>query len=430
MTPQLARAIVLIEQNRYEQAIGELQLHLAEHAEDAQALAWQAYCLSRLERYDEAQQQAQHAIHLAPDESFGYRVLAEILADRNRFRDAELAINQALQMDPQDPDLFGIKAVVLASLRQWKEAVEAADTGLQFDPDHLVCLNARARALTMLGDRAGAAATVQDALRKNPDDPLLHANQGWASLHANEPTKAAEHFREALRLEPEMDFARAGIIEALKARNFLYRWMLQYFLWMSRLSDGVRWGIVIGLYFLQKFLAGLGRQNPALAPYLFPLLCLYIGFAVLTWLSYPLFNLMLRLDRFGRHALSAEQRAGANLLGVTLLIAIVFFVAFWATSNAILSDIFLHGALVFALLSLPVSAIYICDAGWPRRTMFGCTGLLLLLGFVWMLPDQWSLPMNGVDVLAGARQAAAFFPIGIVASQFLANALAGVRVKK
>jgi tetratricopeptide (TPR) repeat protein len=430
MTPQLARAHVLIDQNRYEQALGELQLHLGQHAEDYEALALQALCLLRLERYDEAQQQAQAAIHLAPDQPIGYRMLAGVLTERNRFREAEQAIDTALQMDPEDPDLYGLKAMILTQLRRWKEVVAAADTGLMHDPENVVCLNARAQALTMLGNRAGAAATIEDALRKNPEDPWIHANQGWACLHANQPTKAAEHFREALRLDPEMDFARAGIIEALKARNFLYRWMLQYFLFMARLPAQYRWGIILGLYFLQMFLSNLAARNPAVAPYALPVLGVYIVFAVMTWLSSPLANLLLRLDRFGKHALSADQRRGATLLGLNLLVALAFLITSFVISTPVLATMFLNGALVFGLVSLPLSAIYSCESGWPRQAMAAGTAALALIGLCWMLPQGLTVRWQGQDVLQLPRSLAAFFPMGVIASQFLAMNLVTARVRK
>ncbi|WP_425617824.1 tetratricopeptide repeat protein [Anatilimnocola sp. NA78] len=425
MTPHLSRALVLIEQNRYAQALGELQLHLGQHAEDAFAHALMSQCHLRLNNYDEAEQEAEQAVSLAPDQSIGYRMLASVFVERRRYSQAEQAIDVALQMDPHDADLHGLRASILTRQEKWKEAKESADAGLAIDPEDVVCLNVRAQALTMLGDRAGAAATVEDALRKNPDDPWIHANQGWANLHANEPLKAAEHFREALRLDPEMEFARAGIIEALKARNFLYRGMLAYFLWMARLPGNVRWAIMIGIYFAQRILGQVARNNPNLAIIIWPLLGLLIGFVVLTWLAYPLFNLMLRLDRFGRHALSADQRRGANLLGCTLAIAILCVIGAFALGYAPL----LLAGLVFGLLSLPISAIYQIEAGWPRNTMFAVTGALLLIGLTMAIPD--SLLAN-VDksVLAMLGNLQSGFFLGIVGSQFLANYLAGVQVKR
>ena len=107
------------------------------------------------------------------------------------------------------------------------------------------------------------------------------------------PKKAAEHFREALRLDPQNDWARRGIIEALKARHFIYALMLKYFLWMARFSRGGQMGILLAAYFGNRILAGVAHANPNLAPWILPLRILYVAFALMTWLAYPLFNLCL-----------------------------------------------------------------------------------------------------------------------------------------
>ena len=58
---------------------------------------------------------------------------------------------------------------------------------------------------------------AMEALGRNPENAHTNANQGWSLLHGGQPGKALEHFREALRLDPDLEFARAGMVEALKA---------------------------------------------------------------------------------------------------------------------------------------------------------------------------------------------------------------------
>jgi hypothetical protein len=268
----------------------------------------------------------------------------------------------------------------------------------------------------MLGEREAAADTMAGALRKNPDDPWLHANQGYACLHANDPKKAAEHFREALRLDPEMDFARAGIIEALKARNIIYRVMLMYFLFMARLSSQAQWGIIIGLYILNRVLRSIADAKPEFSIYITPILIAYALFALMTWISYPLFNLLLRLDRFGRYALNSDQRKGANLLGATLAIAILSLIAFFATGIGS----FLGAAFVFGLLALPASAIYQIEAGWPRYVMIVAAVGVFLLGSPLMLPFETPLDSALIRLL----------PMAIIGVQFLGIFLGKVQVRK
>ena len=65
-------------------------------------------------------------------------------------------------------------------------------------------------ALVRLGRRDEAGATLEAALARDPENAVTHANQGWARLHAGDFRGALEHFREALRLNPSLEWARAG----------------------------------------------------------------------------------------------------------------------------------------------------------------------------------------------------------------------------
>ena len=425
---RLERAKLLYHQDRPDQALMELRLHLLEDPEDFDAHALMGLCLVTGEKYDEAQQHAQQAIHLAPEESFGYYALAHIFDSRNRLPEAQRAIQEALRLDPYDPDYFAVLASLHYRQRRWKEALAAADEGLSIDPEHNLCLNLRAQALIKLGDRAGAATSIGDALSRRPDDPLTHANQGWALLEKGNPKQAMIHFREALRLKPDLEFARIGIVEALKARNFLYRWLLAYFLWMTKLPRQVQWGLIIGFLVAQQVLGQVAAAHPTWSPYIWTLLYCYIAFALMTWIAYPLFNLLLRLDKFGRHALDEEEIRGANWLGLSLFTALVFLIAALASGIAP----FYMAALVFGLLCIPVSAIWRCPRGWPRNVMLGVAVVLLMMGLVLIIPVD-DLPRRqlwSALVILLWLSMVKVFPWAFIGSQFLAGYLMSVRVRK
>jgi hypothetical protein len=217
-------------------------------------------------------------------------------------------------------------------------------------------------------------------------------------LEQRQPQKAMEHFREALRLDPEMEWARLGIVEAMKARHFIYRVMLGYMLWMAKLPPRAQWGVIIGGYFGMQFLSGVGRNNPELAPWLLPLQIAYLAFAIMTWIAYPLFNLLLRLNRFGRLALSREEIVASNWLGGCIFTALAMLIAYFATGE------FAPGwaAFVFGVLAVPVSAVFRCRQGRPRTLMAAYTVGMLVIGLgrlvplLWLVIPSW-LPAEGVE---------------------------------
>jgi tetratricopeptide (TPR) repeat protein len=217
--------------------------HALAHALMAQAMLGQL-------RLNDAEYAAREAISSAPDEAFAHYAMSAVLRERRRFAEAVAAIQQAIALDPYSPNQFALLAQLRVDQREFSAALVAYY----------------------------AAAVVQGALDKDPENAVTHANQGWTLLHRNDPKQALEHFREALRLDPTNDWARAGIVEAMKARNPIYRVILAYFLWMSRLSGQVQTAIVLGGWFGQRVLRQAAQSNPALQPYVLPIILAYALF--------------------------------------------------------------------------------------------------------------------------------------------------------
>jgi len=123
-------------------------------------------------------------------------------------------------------------------------------------------------------------------------------------------------------------------------------------------------------------LGTLARSNPGWAPWILPLRALYVTFALLTWLAQPIFNLLLFLHPFGRHALDEKQRSQASWVGICLGLGAASL-GVWLVSG---ERDYVLPALVFGLLALPVSAVFSCSVGWPRTTMVAITIGLALAG--------------------------------------------------
>src|SRR4029077_17572349 len=124
---------------------------------------------------------------------------------------------------------------------------------------------------------------IQAALEEDPEDAFSHTNQGWICLNRGERAQAIEHFREALRLDPTIESARLGLLEALRTKYLLYRALYSFYDWMSGFNSGVRRGIILGLYVASRLVSAAGSAHPALAPVTIPLMFLYGFFVFLTW---------------------------------------------------------------------------------------------------------------------------------------------------
>ncbi|MEX0712224.1 MAG: tetratricopeptide repeat protein [Pirellulales bacterium] len=418
MDQHLTRAQLLIAQSRYEQAAAELRRQLADEPDNALVHALLALCLIERKKYDEATAAAGQAVHLAPDVAFTHYALAKVLYHRNRLNEAREAVTEAISLENQDADYFALLAAIHFDQSRWADALAAADQGLSCDPDHSGCANLRAMSQVKLGRKDQAGATIEAALARDPEDALTHANQGWVLLEKREPLKAAEHFREALRLDPELEWAREGIIEAIKARNPIYRLMLRYFLWMARLPPRTQWLVIIGVFIVARVARSIARNNPDLAPYVIPLLVLYVVFAFMTWLAQPLFDLLLLFNRFGRHALSPERFTASIWLAGCLLCTLAGAALAWITLN----PGGLVAALVCAMLAIPLSAVWRCEPGWCRNSMAVYTAALAGVGLFAALPFFLSDELADL-VIEASMYALVAFLLGAIAAPWVANLL-------
>jgi tetratricopeptide (TPR) repeat protein len=418
MNTPLARAQLLYQQSRFDLAEQELRRVLGDTPHDPGAHALLAMCLVHQEKLDDAEAEVEQAIVFAPDWAYPHYCRSIVLEHRKRFAEAEAAAREAIGLDPLDPDYHARLAGTLFQQGKWQACLDACMEGLAHDAEHRQCGHLRTMALTKLGRQSEAVATVNEALGRAPDDALSHANKGWALLHQGQPREALVHFREALRIDPTLEYAQQGIVESLKARNPIYRWMLAYFLWMARLSDGARWGIIIGGYIVMRMLRGAGQANPDLLPWVTPILVLYFVFVLLTWFAYPLFNLLLRFNKFGWYALHRDQRSASNWFGACLALFAAGLVAEFAFGFPL--GIFVAG---FAIgMALPLVTIYSCDIGWPRQMMKLFTAAMALVGIV-------AIAGMALDIAAAATLISVFV-VGFIATPWLANYLVTATVTR
>lgn len=398
-TSRVDRAFLFYEHHHYGQAEAELRLVLANEPQHPIALALLALCLMHLRRYGEATDAAQRAIRLDATLPFGFYALAHVWAARHRLIEAGEAIAQAIRLDSERVEFFSLQAAIAFDQTEWHAALMAAERGLQLNPDHLGCTNLRAMSLVKLDRVHEAVDSIEQALSRHPDNASIHANHGWALLQQSRPVEAMYAFREALRLEPHLEWARQGVVQALKARNPLYQLLLSYFLWMSRLSLRTK-GLIVVLGWL-------------LAQLLEPLLWVYLLFVFLTWVADSLTTLLLRLDRYGRLALSERDIRASNWVGGLLLVALASLsLGLWLQT-----PILVINSLVWAVLIIPVSAIFYCAAGMPRRTMTLYTLILAAIG----LGGLAIASLQGLGTIA--TSVLLIFLLGAFVSSILANIL-------
>jgi len=399
MSTHIARAEMLLQQSRPADAEREAGLALAQNPQDPYAHALVALARLEQQRAADALAPAETAIGLAPDVPFFHRVRAQVLHLLDRDKEALAAVDEAIRLDPEEEDSFSLRASIHLALRDWPAALADAEAGLALNPEDVRSANMRALALVRLGRKEEAAQTVGYALERAPENAFSHANQGWTCLHRNDPKQAQVHFREALRLSPDLEFARQGMLEALKARNPIYRGILAYYLWIGRQSGRTQWIFVIGTYFGLRLVRSGAEASPVWGRFLWPVLIAFYAFIYLSWTAHPMFNLLLRLDRFGRFVLSRSERVASNWYGASVAVLAAALV-WWATTPAELSTLPMILSMMAAVLSVCVAATFVDNPkrrrvlGWYTLGLTACA--LAFVGLLFTGDTTTALTVLGV----------------------------------
>jgi tetratricopeptide (TPR) repeat protein len=391
MEAVMRRVELLLDQRRFAEARSMLMQGLAEDPEHPLLNAFLAYCLRMEDRDQEALEPAQRAVSRAPEWPFVHYVLALVYEGLGKPKLALECVAHAISLDPHDASLFGLQAAILFQTRKWHEAIASSERGLAIDPEHAQCRGILTAAKNQLGRHDEVEHLVNESLRKNPENAFAFANKGWSCLRQGEPKEAIRHFKEALRLEPELEWARQGALESLKARNFLYRWLLAFFFKMGALPPQAQFGIMIGLFLLYRFVGAIGKNNPELHPYVTPLLIGYLAFCYATWVGMNLANCFLLFHPFGRLAMTREEKRNALVLA-GVLAAGASLLAIGLTRDIRHSD---ELGAILIMATLPLVGMQNATTAKGKRLGLGMLTAILGLGVlgVFVLPALYNVAL-------------------------------------
>jgi tetratricopeptide (TPR) repeat protein len=375
MSQAYQRGIILYGHKRYDLAAQEFREELSQDPTNAVAHTQLALCLHMQGQREESVCESREAIRLAADNAYCHYALGWILTDLARHHEAESAALEAIRLQPCSADYHHLLARIATARARLPDALEIAERGLAFDPLHAGCLYLRSVSLVQLGKKQAAAETLETALIHHPADAAIHASQGWAFLHQGDNRHALEHFREALRLDPKLEHGRAGLAEALKARSCFYRQVLRVELWRGRQPKFIRYMFALGFVSAELIFLAIAVTRPDFRIPAVVLFCLSMGVPFVAPTANALFNYFLCFDRFGRHALSSDQRRVSASVGGCLLIPVVLSitVVVLVLSNESLPLTFC------GMLIVPVCLTVTRKPGRPRTHAAICVLWIVLL---------------------------------------------------
>ncbi|MBC7723076.1 MAG: tetratricopeptide repeat protein, partial [Pedobacter sp.] len=230
----LQKAELLRRQKRFKDAEQQVEIVLRDNPDDVDALIILGHCKIDTKQTDEAITILKQSLQYDANNDYVFYLLAFAYYQNNHNLFALDFLDKALAIFPYNAGYFALQAHIRLEQKDYKIALEAANNGLAVDAENVGCLNARSTALFRLNRKEEAYETINEALELDPEDYTTHTNYGWHYLEKGKYKNATNHFKEALRINPNYGYAKQGYKAALKSRMPFYRWILQYSLWMGR----------------------------------------------------------------------------------------------------------------------------------------------------------------------------------------------------
>ena len=274
-------------------------------------------------------------------------------------------MRESLRLNPAQPSALATLSACHYNRQRWAEALSAAEAGLAYDPNDSDCLRLRSISLAKLGRRDEAREVSRHALAEHPENALLWSIRGWQLLRARDHRGALDAFRASLRLDPQYESAREGIVTSLKAQYRVYRWLFSYYVWMAAWSPRTQASLIVAQMVAVIVIAITSVNVRALQPFSGVLIAACIALVLLSWIADPLFYLFLRLNRFGRLALDRNAIAESNWVAGCLLVALAALVTWPLTGN----DASPVVAFFAVMLIVPISVTFMANG--PRRFKLG-----------------------------------------------------------
>ena len=151
---------------------------------------------------------ATDAVRLAPNGAFERGVLAAVMLGAGDSAGAMHVALDALQLSPLE--FNALRTLAWSSLENHRPDLAARATRdlLMLGPTHKFVLSSAGQLFRALGRRGEGMRLLRDLLANDPANPRCHLALGHAYWERGDAPAARQHFREALRLNPELEEVR------------------------------------------------------------------------------------------------------------------------------------------------------------------------------------------------------------------------------
>jgi tetratricopeptide (TPR) repeat protein len=223
----LERGQLLIDVERWREALHEFSQHLTAYPDDYHALCQSAFCFLRLKEYQRAYDSTKRAIEVSPETEWGYRLQSIIFTENREPKRALEAAKMCVQKAPHLWESHHCLYWAQVEYGDYFGAESTLTTLLQFSPDRSESHLAAAFLALKRNEYAEAERLYLEVLKLNPESINALNNLGTIYLHYAQTGKGRHYkqqsvdmFERAVKLQPTFKLGQQNITAASNALRF------------------------------------------------------------------------------------------------------------------------------------------------------------------------------------------------------------------
>ncbi|REG94631.1 tetratricopeptide repeat protein [Algoriphagus antarcticus] len=192
----------LFNNNKYDDAIENLNQYLFFHVTDVKALHMRARCYEEIGELQKSKADYERIISIDNQYAQAYAGLGKLLFEKKDYDNAELSLLRAATLDATDFDIIYLLGRTMLMTEKFQKAEEFLRLASQLNPDHPKVYFYTGMALAYQGDALGCAASFNSYVKREPDNIVGRYNRGFALMNAGYLEWAMEDFDAVLKKNP------------------------------------------------------------------------------------------------------------------------------------------------------------------------------------------------------------------------------------
>ncbi|HAX79873.1 MAG TPA: hypothetical protein DCY88_29570 [Cyanobacteria bacterium UBA11372] len=182
----------------------------------------QAYCLFRLERYEEALESCNKTVAIDFNFGFAWFMRSLVLENLKHYEAALESYDKAIKLDPNNADLWYNRGLLLLNLNRNQEVVESYDKVIELDPNNVFVWLFRGSVLSKINRNQEALESYDKVIELDPNNASVWLFRGNLLYKLNRKQETLESYDKAISFDPNnasIWFLQGYVLEDLNRKQ-------------------------------------------------------------------------------------------------------------------------------------------------------------------------------------------------------------------